>query len=136
PVRDQEIRPEADDCDAGVPVERERERLRELFVGLGTREPARGPAGAERREARERDVLLDRHASSSSRSGTAASTFPAPTVSTTSPGRARRASQRAPSRASGIQPTRVPRTSSTTSLPVTPGSGCSRAGYTSAIATA
>src|SRR5581483_6143009 len=63
--------------------------------------------------------------------GPAASTSPAPTVRRTSPGRACRATKRAAAARDGIhagpKPGRVRASASTTSLPVTPSTGASRA---------
>ena len=76
---------------------------------LRASEMPRRAADPDRRQPPERDVLLDRHASLSRRSGTARSTSPAPTVSATSPGRARAARKAAPCSTLGVQPTVDPR---------------------------
>ncbi len=60
----------------------------------GARKVAGGAADADRGQAPERDVLLDVHASSSSRRAAPRSTSPAPIVSATSPGFARLARKR------------------------------------------
>src|SRR3954471_10328558 len=129
-VGDEQVRSEAYDGNAQTLMLGERQRLLELGQPLGRSQQARGAAGAERRVARERDVPLDLHASASKSTGTAPSTSPAPTVITTSPARARLASQRAPRSADGIHATRVPPrasdTASTTIFPRTSPS-CSRA---------
>src|SRR5207253_418378 len=129
---------EADNGDAYVLLTRKPQRLGEFDDGLGPREPACRPTGAQRREARQSHILLGLHASASSSTGTARSTSPAPTVSTTSPGRARLASQRAPCSHDGIQPRRTPaRASDTASATIFPRTSPSpsRAAYTSATAT-
>src|SRR6185312_6414172 len=85
-VGDEKVRAEPDRRDRQPSLARPGERLMQLVQRLRPGEGARRPAGAERREARERDVLVDPHRSASSTSGAARSTSPAPTTSTTSPG--------------------------------------------------
>ena len=130
-VGDEEIRAEPDREHVHPTLGRPDEGLLELFARARPREVASRPADPDRRQAAEWNVLLDLHASSSSRSGTARSTSPAPTVTATSPGRARRAMNLAPSSTLGVQPTVIPgrasATASTTSFPLTPSTGSSRA---------
>src|SRR5205814_10649380 len=84
-VGDEQVRAEPDRRDREPALRGPGERLVQLVERLGPREGARRPARAERREAGERDVLLDLHPSASSTSGTARSTSPAPATSTTPP---------------------------------------------------
>src|SRR5439155_22709075 len=139
-VRDEQVRAEPDGRDRQVRLTRERDRLLELCDRLGPGEEPRRSPGADRRHAAERDVSLDLHASASRTSGPARSTSPAPIVRTRSPGRARPARKRAPSSTVGVQATfvqgRSSASASTTSFPLTPSTGCSRAAETSVTATA
>jgi hypothetical protein len=84
----EQVRPEPDDVHGRPAPVCPRQRLLQLVDGLRPREPPRRPARAERREARERDVLLDgdHRSSSAATMAGARSTSPAPIVSSTSPG--------------------------------------------------
>src|SRR5215831_14596247 len=138
-VRDQEVRAETDHRDPQLVLAGIRERRLKLAQRFRPRERRRGPAGAESREAREHDVPIDVHASNSSSSGAARSTSPAPIVSARSPLRACVARKRTPSTGAGVHASGIPgrrsASASTTSLPLTPASGSSRAAYTSVTAT-
>src|SRR5438445_1890938 len=131
-VGDEQVRAEPDRRHREPTLGRPREHMLELGRGLRSGKRARGPAGAERRVARERDALIDLHASASSSTATARSTSPAPTVSTVSPARAWAASKRAPASTSDAKPIVIPgrrsESASTISLPPTPATGSSRAG--------
>src|SRR5262245_34800644 len=128
-VRDEDVRAEPDREHVKSFGRGPAERLFEVGDALRSSEVARRPADPDRRQASERHVLLDVHASSARRSGTPSSTSPAPIVSTTSPARARPARNRAPSSTLGVQPTVMPGrasvAASTTSLPLTPSTGSS-----------
>src|SRR5207248_4129001 len=101
-VGDEQVRSEADRRGWQAAFARPAERLRDLVDVCRPREGASRSASAEGRQPPDRDVLVDLHASASRRSGTARSTSPAPSVSTRSPARARRARKRAPSSTDGI----------------------------------
>ena len=90
-VGDQEIRAESDGRDGHVVGSRPGERFGQLVERAGSCERARGTAGSDRRESRERDALLDLQSNASSSSEGARSTSPAPSVNRRSPGRARAA---------------------------------------------
>src|SRR5581483_4836002 len=125
-VVDEHVRPEADHLDRHVPVARPPQRVQKLVRRLRAGEEPRGASGTDRRVPREADVLLDHGRSMP----TARSTSPAPRTRSTSPGRLRRASRAAPCSTVGAHPARTPASdsASTISLPLTPGTGCSRAG--------
>src|SRR6185312_4127399 len=63
-VGDEQVRAEPDRRDPGVVLRRPPERLVQLVEALRPRQRPRRAAGAERRVARERDVLLELHESS------------------------------------------------------------------------
>ena len=127
---DEQVRAEPDHLDR-----RRRRRaptaatLAQLLEGLRPREPARRPAGPDRREPRERDVLLDLTPPSSRRPRDRRRPRRAPAAR-------RRRGRGASSRAAPCSTRRRPRrrarrgrdSASTISFPVTPGTGCSRAG--------
>src|SRR6266511_4241251 len=132
-VCDEQVGAQADRSRRDVVLLGPREEVGELLDQLGLREPPRSSPGPERRELGEADILLDLHAPSlSSSSGTAWSTSPAPIVTTRSPERARAPRSSAPCSTLGVQATgirgRSSQSRSTTSLPVTPSIGSSRAG--------
>src|SRR3954454_1696382 len=127
----EQVRAEADGLDGDALARRPAKELLELVEAARARKPARRPPGPERREPRQGHVLLEPHQPSRSRRRAGArSTSPAPITSTTSPGRAERTTWSTPSSIVGVQAGTRPRSesASTTSLPVTPGTGFSRAG--------
>ncbi len=79
------------------------QHLLQLVDGLRAREPARGAAGADRREAGERYVLVHAHRTYPASRPTARSTSPAPSTSRTSPGSSA-ASQAGRTRVDGRRP--------------------------------
>ena len=86
-VVDEHVRAEPDHLDGDLLAPRPAEQLLQLGQARRAREEPRRPAGADRREPRERDVLLELHLAKRSRSSAGArSTSPAPITSTTSPG--------------------------------------------------
>ena len=79
-VRGEDVRAEPDSRDLEVALLRPGERLLELCERRRLCERAGRTAGADRRQPRKWDTLLNLHPSSSSTSGPARSTSPAPTV--------------------------------------------------------
>src|SRR5205814_413191 len=131
-VGHEEIRAEAKRGHGQTLLACEGKSLLQLANRLGSCEGPSPPSRPECCEAGEGDALLDLHSSAFRRTPAAQSTSPAPTVTRRSPGRSTPARRRAPSSTEGTHPMNIPgrrsASASTTSLPVTPSSGCSRAG--------